>query len=167
MGVRHARADRAFPLPIVRRGDDSIWNGLRFWSEAAEQAFSKARRHARWEVFKGRLLGQHTCLQAYDDATGGPLITRTDRGYEDIPISSIVGSVDKPCWFTPSFHPRSDHLKERWKRAYATAHGLVGHPPVHLYQLADSYFVEDGHFRISVAKTLGADSMRAHVEEWS
>lgn len=113
-----------------------------------------------------RLRGKSTSLRSFNDVTRGRLLTKKDRGTSTVPLSKIVGSVDKPSFFTASFWPRSDELEPRWRKAYAVTHGLVGYHPIDLYQVGDDFFVVDGHFRVSVAKALGGDSISAHVEEW-
>ncbi len=39
-------------------------------------------------------------------------------------------------------------------------------PPVDLIQLGDTYFVRDGHHRISVARALGYAYIDANVTVW-
>lgn len=160
MGGRSARIVRpVWFLRGRRHVPDESWNDPRFWSEQAEQAFDRAISH-------GERRSGGTCLQSFDEEVAGRTLSREDRGFRTVPIDDIVGSVGKACWFTSSFDPKREADRSRWKRAYATAHGLVGYEPIDLYQLGGRYFVIDGHFRVSVARSLGAVSMAAHVEEW-
>lgn len=146
---------------------DELWNDPSVWSEQAEQAFAGARRRARRELLIGRLTKRSDRLVPFDDVVAGQrVLSPKERGVLTVAISSIVGSVDKPFAFTKSFEPASDALRGRWKKAYAVAHGLAGYQPVELYQVGDHFFVVDGHFRISVTKALGGESIRAHVKEW-
>jgi hypothetical protein len=39
----------------------------------------------------------------------------------------------------------------------------IGLPAIDLLQVGDTYFVRDGHHRISVARALGADYIDANV----
>lgn len=39
-------------------------------------------------------------------------------------------------------------------------------PPVRLVQVGDLYFVRDGHHRISVARALGQQDIKARVTIW-
>lgn len=128
--------------------------------------FGKARRLARREMRGGLLRRQESCLRSFQDVVADRLPKSREMGLRSIPISRIVGSVDKPCSFTKSFLPRSDAQRGRWKRAYAVAHSLTGYEPIHVYQLAEDFFVLDGHFRVSVAKILGGDTIDAFVEVW-
>ncbi|MCB8986520.1 MAG: ParB N-terminal domain-containing protein [Ardenticatenaceae bacterium] len=40
-------------------------------------------------------------------------------------------------------------------------------PPVDLVQVGDTYFVMDGHHRISVAQAMGQDEIEASVITWT
>ena len=147
---------------------DLLWDHPSIWSEAAEQAFDQARRRARREERSAGNDGEGAvCLLDFHEVLGdGSVLIPRERGTKTVPISQIVGSIAKPCWFTRSFRPRREEMRGRWKRAYSVAHGLRGYEPVELYQLGESFFVVDGHFRISVAAAMGSDSVVAHVLQW-
>lgn len=166
---RQSMATGRSALGVVRRHrvDGAVWEDPAFWSEQAEQAFAKARRRATWEMFRGWLRSESTCLLSFHDAVGDRLLSSKPWITETTEVSRILGSVDKPCAFTPSFLPRTDELKSRWKRAYALVHGLKGYQPIDLYELDDTLFVVDGHFRVSVIKHLGGELIQASVQEWS
>jgi len=91
---------------------------------------------------------------------------QADRGVRDIPLDRIVGSAGtaKTRDFDPAFLPTSRRLRHRWSRVYtAMVEGEI--PPIDVYQLGDSYYVIDGHHRVSVARSLGSDAIAAHVTE--
>ncbi|MDP9248233.1 MAG: hypothetical protein M3O95_09130, partial [Candidatus Dormibacteraeota bacterium] len=56
-------------------------------------------------------------------------------------------------------------LRERWSRVEALM--LQGRelPPIEVYRVGDVYFVRDGHHRVSVARRLGQETIRANVIE--
>ncbi|HKA51908.1 MAG TPA: ParB N-terminal domain-containing protein [Candidatus Dormibacteraeota bacterium] len=91
---------------------------------------------------------------------------QADRGVRDIPLDRIVGSAGtaKTRDFDPAFLPTSRRLRHRWSRVYtAMVEGEI--PPIDVYQLGDTYYVIDGHHRVSVARSLGRDTIAAHVTE--
>lgn len=91
---------------------------------------------------------------------------QADRGVRDIPLDRIVGSAGtaKTRDFDAAFLPTSRRLRHRWSRVYtAMVEGEI--PPIDVYQLGDSYYVIDGHHRVSVARSLGRDTIAAHVTE--
>jgi hypothetical protein len=147
--------------------DDALWNHPSVWSEEAEQAFIRARRRARRDVWAGRLFGHDWSLRSFDEACCRAVGSPIDVGLRNVPLARIVGSVNKAADFTSSFRPASDGLLGRWKRAYAVARGLRGFHPVDLYELDGEYYVLDGHFRVSVARSLGSDSILARVRSWT
>ena len=81
-------------------------------------------------------------------------------------IADIIGSVGKGRFFTRSFLPKSSSLRARWKRAFAVAHSLRGYEPIELHQVDGSFYVVDGHFRVSVARALGFETIQALVRRW-
>lgn len=89
-----------------------------------------------------------------------------DRGIQEVPLDRIVGTVGRERDFNRAFLPREESLRQRWKEMKDLAEGPVGFPPVELYKVHDVYFVVDGHHRVSVARSLGAPTIEAHVKEF-
>jgi hypothetical protein len=146
---------------------DTLWNEPSYWSEAAEQAFGKARRRARTEALINRLRGRRSTLVSFDEiAEQSGRLPESTEARQAVPISHIVGSVGKSRFFTRSFLPMDDRLRRRWKRAFAVAHGLRGYQPIELYEVEGRFFVVDGHFRVSVARVLGYKTIQARVRRW-
>ncbi|MBO0687521.1 MAG: hypothetical protein J2P45_30600, partial [Candidatus Dormibacteraeota bacterium] len=90
-----------------------------------------------------------------------------ELGVREIPLSQVKGSEHRVLDFDVSFLPRTDELRQRWVRRYTEM--AEGRPisPVEVYRVGDSYFVKNGHLRISVARRLGWESIRANVVEIS
>jgi hypothetical protein len=89
-----------------------------------------------------------------------------DRGTRDVPIGRIVGTFGRRGEFNRAFLPRSEALRERWEDVKDLAEGTAGFPVVELYRVGEAYFAVDGHHRISVARSLGAPTIEAHVLEF-
>ena len=145
----------------------TAWDNLSYWSEPAGQAFARARRGARRETRTNRRRGRRSTLLRFEDLSDRlGLLAESDESRRTIPLAQIVGSVGKSDLFTKSFQPRHDKLESRWKRAFAVAHGLGGYQPIELYEAAGKFFVVDGHFRVSVARALGYETIQAVVRRW-
>lgn len=89
-----------------------------------------------------------------------------DRGTRDVPLGKIVGTFGRRGEFNRAFLPRSESLRERWEDVKGLAESASGFPVVELYLVGDAYFAVDGHHRISVARSLGAPTIEAHVLEF-
>lgn len=89
-----------------------------------------------------------------------------DRGIEEVPLDRIVGSLGREREFNRVFLPRDESLRDRWEELHDIAEGPVGFATVELYKVGDAYFVLDGHHRVSVARSLGAREIEAHVREF-
>lgn len=87
------------------------------------------------------------------------------RGLQEVPISSIVGSMDRFQDFDRTFLPRKKHTKSRWKNVDRAYYQDVRLPPIQLYKVGDVYFVKDGNHRVSVARERGVEFIDAEVIE--
>ncbi|NIM94779.1 MAG: hypothetical protein GTO18_13850 [Anaerolineales bacterium] len=92
---------------------------------------------------------------------GGPVY----RGIQTVPLSKIVGSVDRYKDFDRLFSPTQSHTEERWRRISRAWYKEISLPPVLLYKVGDAYFVVDGNHRVSVAKDRGQEFIDAEVRE--
>jgi hypothetical protein len=87
------------------------------------------------------------------------------RGRREVDVSRIVGSVGRYRQFDRNFMPKKASMQGRWKRvdrAFVRGEEL---PPVSLYKIGDSYFVDDGNHRVSVARYQGVEMIDAEVVE--
>ncbi|MDM8520860.1 universal stress protein [Anaerolineales bacterium HSG6] len=132
----------------------------------ALEDFRKARRRAIMENIMGQVTGNSTSLLSYDDVRrklkAGSM---AGKGTQEIPLDAIIGSVGRYSDFTRSFLPRRDDDFDRWTNVEIAATGLIGLPPISVYQVGDGYFVIDGNHRVSVAHQLNATTIEAHVTE--
>ena len=130
------------------------------------QRFQNARGRAFWQAIFGLLRGKSAELLSFEDIRARLRLSEESyRGLQDIPLDKIRGSVGRYRDFNSSFLPRSNDMQERWSRVYAVASGMMGLPPIEVYQVGDVYFVRDGNHRVSVAKEMGAQTIQAHVTE--
>jgi hypothetical protein len=81
-------------------------------------------------------------------------------------IEQIRGSAARSADFDSLFYPSQGHSQKRWVSIAAARMMAFVLPPVELIQVGDSYFVRDGHYRISVARALGEEYIEAEVTVW-
>jgi hypothetical protein len=86
-----------------------------------------------------------------------------DEGLQTVPIHQIRGSENRCRDFDAWFHPLQSRTRERWLHIAAARLRGATLPPVELIQVGNSYFVRDGHHRISVARALGEEFIEAQV----
>ena len=87
-------------------------------------------------------------------------------GIQDVPICSIIGSEGRITDFDIDFHPMSEAARQRWinvAMAYLSHQPMA---PVQLIQVGDTYFVRDGHHRVSVSRAFGQIAIDAEVITW-
>lgn len=132
----------------------------------AVQDFRSARQKATLREIIARLTGESTELLSFDEvrqklkAQIGP-----KKVLKDIPINAIIGSVNRYQDFSRDFLPGQNIDEERWANVELANYGMVGLPPIEVYQIDEVYFVSDGNHRVSVARQLGSVLIQAHVTE--
>jgi hypothetical protein len=87
------------------------------------------------------------------------------RGMREVPVSQIVGSMDRFRDFDRTFLPRKKATQGRWTRIDRAYYEDVRLPPIQLYKVGDIYFVKDGNHRVSVARERGVEFIDAEVIE--
>jgi hypothetical protein len=130
----------------------------------AEADFSRARRRAFFGRIAARLRRECSRLLAFDKIH----LTHNRRGLglRDVEVSKIVGSVGRHEAFDRDFMPTKASLAERWMMVDRAFHRGLDLPAVRLYKVGNSYFVEDGNHRVSVARYQGVETIEADVIEF-
>jgi nucleotide-binding universal stress UspA family protein len=126
--------------------------------------FERARQRASLERIAAQLTGRSDRLFSFSEVSE-QLHTGEgrDAGLRQIPLDAIVGSVGRYGDFTRSFLPRRESDQERWARVRAAFQRVEEIPPITVFQVGESYFVLDGNHRVSVARSLEATHITAHV----
>jgi hypothetical protein len=87
-------------------------------------------------------------------------------GVKAIPINKIVGSLGRYNDFNTEFLPQGDRISAKYENVKDAMLAGKNLPPIKVYQIYDSYFVIDGHHRVTVAKKeLNAAAVDAEVTE--
>ncbi len=128
--------------------------------------FDRAMSKGRWRQFVSRLSRRSDELLSYDDVRKQHLVKgQHELGVRIVPIDQIIGSMGRCRDFDRAFYPRQTDTCDRWMSIARASYQNVTLPLVELYKVGDSYFVQDGHHRISVARANGQDFIDAHVIE--
>ncbi len=132
-----------------------------------EADFDRARRRAFFGRIVARLRRECSRLLAFDEIGEGHLTHNRRRlGLSDVNVSKIVGTVGRQEAFDRGSMPTRTSLAERWKRVDRAFHLGLDLPAVRLYKMGDSYFVEDGNHRVSVARYQEVPTIEADVIEF-
>lgn len=100
-------------------------------------------------------------LEVFDkgsDSAARPPVTTA----ETVPVESIVGTIARCCDFDGCFQPLRRHLKKRMGRLREVFSDRYL-PAVRLRQVADRYYVVDGHHRVALARERGMHAVDAIV----
>lgn len=123
----------------------------------------KAVRHRLFSLITGQ---QNQLLSLVEVQKAVEVKGRAHGGLKLVPIEKIRGSLNRCKDFDSDFRPLQEYTQERWINI-AVAHSRdESLPPVDLVELDNTYFVTDGHHRISVAKMMGQREIEAEVTVW-
>jgi nucleotide-binding universal stress UspA family protein len=153
---------------MVRGTQTKIMTPLHPDRSTAINDFRQAHQRAALQLVLSRVTGKSVELLSYEDVLGKLRLTgRSSRGVREIPVSAIAGTVGRTSDFTRTFLPRKASDEQRWANllAFAQQNSLDALPPIEVYQIGEAYFVQDGHHRVSVARTLGVEFIAAYVTE--
>jgi len=138
-------------------------------NEQVDADFTRARRRARLRALMARIRREHTSnrLLSFEEVRRELVANnRLYRGRRVVEVDQIVGSVGRWNEFDRSFLPARASVGQRWKRIDRAFQRGEDLPPVELYEIGDSYFVVDGHHRVSVARFHGVSTVEAAVAEF-
>jgi hypothetical protein len=123
----------------------------------------KARRLFDRALRAGKNNRRHRALPNISDETH---VAQHYLGVKTIDIDEIGGSVNKSNDFNADFNPMSEHIEPRWIKVATAMLNGIDLPPVELILVNGTYYVVDGHHRISVAHAIGMRYLDAVVTKW-
>jgi len=138
----------------------------RFGNET-ENDFSRARFKQFWNDVRAMIARRPNELVSFEEVKRSlKTFGENYRGIQTVPIEKIVGSATLRYHdFDGAFLPRQTRTKTRWRNIDQARYADIDLPPVQLYQIGETYFVRDGHHRISVARERGQEFIDAEVIE--
>jgi hypothetical protein len=88
-------------------------------------------------------------------------------GLQTVLIRHIRGSESRLDDFDADFRPLQSRTCERWLSIGRARLQGATLPPIELIRVGDTYFVRDGHHRLSVARALGEKFIEAQITVWT
>ncbi len=126
--------------------------------------FEDARNRARLGKIKSIMNGRSHRLMKLEDLTqGATVINYHHLGTQTVSIDCIQGTTGRNTDFDRDFNPLKSNTRDRWINVASAYLQDIGLPAIDLLKVGDTYFVRDGHHRISVARALGTNYIDANV----
>lgn len=136
----------------------------RLVANTAQADFERARRKAFLNDVVSNLQGKSNWLLSWEEVQKIlPMQGQYYKGVQQVPVSSIVGSVDRYHDFDRKFMPTQRHTRPRWESVDRAALTDIILPAIQVYKVGEVYFVKDGNHRVSVAREKGMDFIDAEV----
>lgn len=128
--------------------------------------FYTLRMRALRDSFWASLTGRNTKLAVFPRQEQRDHPSRRLVRIKDIPVEEIIGTFNRESDFDDQFRPLSKHLSNRWINTYIDLE-RDGWSPILVHKIGEHYYVEDGHHRVSVARSIGMVFIEAKVWEYS
>ena len=130
-----------------------------------EYKFSSLRMRALRDLFLAKLTGRNSKLMKFHEQVQPAGHNRKLLGIQDVRVDQIIGTLNRDCDFDDQFRPLGKHLLERWVKTFISLQRDEWSPIV-VHKLGEHFFVEDGHHRVSVARSVGMVFITANVWEY-
>ncbi|MEO0564196.1 MAG: hypothetical protein AAF125_18975 [Chloroflexota bacterium] len=130
----------------------------------AHNEFDRALRRASWSKARTIFTDRTDYLIALEEVRRDSR-TLVHCGVQEVAIETIVGSSGRFRDFNADYLPLRRSPDDRWVSVAQAHFEGIQLPPVKLYKVEDAYFVEDGNHRVSVARVIGQETIRANVIE--
>ena len=126
--------------------------------------FNHARQSGLFHKWKNRFSRSNQSLLELDEVIGRRPYSQHYGGLKFVDIDQIRGTLGrKGTDFDHHFNPLTDQIRDRWVSVAKARAKNIPLDVLRLIQVGDSYFVVDGHHRISVARARGESSVDAEV----
>jgi hypothetical protein len=128
----------------------------------AVNEFNSLRNRASIAFLLAKLLNRKNGPRSFVGTRVTGLNARRLTGVQSIPVDKIVGTIQRSDDFDKDFRPLKKHLRDRWVNALLQL-DTDGWQPIDVHKVGESYYVKDGHHRVSVAKSMGITFVDAVV----
>jgi len=127
----------------------------------AVKSFNQAYSRGKLGQLLAKMLHKENHLQTLTSQTIST--HRATSHIVTIPIRQIKGSLGRTEDFDARFNPLQERSRSRWVSILTAIRSNIPLPPVELVQVGDTYYVQDGHHRISVARSLEQEAIEARI----
>jgi hypothetical protein len=150
--------------PQIHGPNNDAWAVLAA-AQLYQQVITRRWRARIWALLTGRSrsLPDLAAVEA-----NSRIMARHFAGVQPVPIKQIRGSASKGRSrdFDVDFYPNQDHDEYRWRSVAAAWLYGQAFAPIEVIQVGQTYYVQDGHHRVSIARALGQGYIDAEVTVW-
>ena len=139
---------------------DSALDGTSLRMEAVK-SFNYAYGHGRLNQLLAKIFGKEIHLQTL---ASQPVESNHPTSHiVTVPIQQIKGSLGRGEDFDANFNPLNERSRSRWVSIATAVRMGTPIPAVELVQVGSTYYVRDGHHRISVACSMDQEAIEARI----
>ncbi len=156
--ARQAESEHVIMMPMLP-SNNATPSGVTVFNVNSRPLFEKARIRATLLAVLSRAMGKSRVLPQFEGRF-------SDIGQVQlcqVRLELIRGTITQTNTFDCDFYPITDEVEARWVRIASILMQGNTLPPVELIGVDDSYYVIDGHHRISVYRMMKQNYVDALV----
>ena len=127
----------------------------------AAKSFNLAYNRGKLNQLLAKILRKENHLQTLSSQPVAS--THPTSRIVSVSIRQIKGSLGRSTDFDANFNPLQERSRSRWISILTAVRMNIPLPAVELVQVGETYYVQDGHHRISVAKSMDQEMIEARI----
>ncbi len=128
---------------------------------ASAKLFDRAYSAAKRNQLLAKIFGKDIHLQMLSSQPVGSDHHRSH--IVSVPIQQIKGSLGRSEDFDANFNPLNERSRSRWISIATAVCKGTPMPAIELVHVGNTYYVRDGHHRISVARSMDQEAIDARI----
>lgn len=132
----------------------------------AIKEFHAIRRRALLNSWLAKIILKHNGLRSFVGSNVSGLHAKRPTRIQRIRVDQIIGTIRYTEDFDQDFRPLNERSRDRWVQAFLQLDQDRWQPIV-VHKVGGSYYVADGHHRVSVARYVGMKFIEADVWDHS
>jgi hypothetical protein len=132
----------------------------------AMNEFNALRIRALRDSLIAKVFRKNNNVKSFSGNSSANVQNRRYTGIHNIKVNQIVGTPGRNDDFDKNFRPLKKHLCGRWINAFLRL-DTDGWSPIVVHKVGEAYYIEDGHHRVSVARSVGMIFIEAEVWDHS
>lgn len=132
----------------------------------AIKEFTVLRLRALLDSWLAKILMRNNSPRSFVGSATSGLHAKRLAGIQRIRVDEIIGTIRRTDDFDKEFRPLAKYARDRWVSTRLQLK-TKGWQPIVVHKVGERYYVAQGHYRVSVARSVGKKLIEAVVWDHS